>query len=779
MRAVMNNFIAPLPEQVRAHLENNTHPGLWLDKYVESCTEDAEVRDKLQEHVQKPAVNRLVELSREAPPGLDLDRLLARRDTALRGLDAVIWECETTAPLALHLAHASALENAGICLHPIYGFTYLPGSGLKGMARSFAETVWCAGRADKAAAWETIEAVFGWAPHSDDGKSWKPDGLARHGRDDSARVGGVVFHDAWPVAWPRLLTDITNNHHAKYYQGKGAPGDWEGPIPVYFPAVALGLRFSFALSTTRRSADQSLVDLAKEWLIGALCHMGAGAKTAAGYGDFRPCEGAAPDLDAEVCPSYRATLELVTPAFLAGAKQEEADCDLRSGTVRGLLRWWWRTLHAGHVDVPTLRAMEATIWGNTEAGGAVRTMISASEDIIVELYDYKDGRGFGVKPDFKGQHVLDDPPRKTTQGLWYHSYGMNEKKSTRWYAHPGSKWELTLSARNARFRKSAATREIPAAVILEQARTALWLLCRFGGAGSKSRKGFGSFADLADFSVEKCKAAGKEFRDAYGVLTASAPRDPETPSLEHLIRREIPTPWKDCWFALDQVGFSAQSFAQQYKHSEEKQALGLPRPIHGPTRNPLRDQDHSTHRPPIELRSQKGKRYAAPVHYHLAKASDDTLIVRVIAFPARYLPDSGTSRALLERLIAHLEIDLSDRFEKFARLDQRRPSPPPRRPPAMPNPGDKVQAVLVEEKTKKGGWKAKHKASRLIGPIQNTTDMPADKQSGEEVSLIVAIAKPRTIAFRWPTPAGEARAAKKRSNSSPRLRGRNPHGGRR
>ena len=42
------------------------------------------------------------------------------------------WSQATSGRLTLHLARASALENAGLCLHPLYGFTYLPGTGLKG-----------------------------------------------------------------------------------------------------------------------------------------------------------------------------------------------------------------------------------------------------------------------------------------------------------------------------------------------------------------------------------------------------------------------------------------------------------------------------------------------------------------------------------------------------------------------------------------------------------------------------------------------------------------------
>jgi len=135
----------PLPKSIQSELGGNTHPGLELDKYVASWEEGGQA-GKLSEKVQRPAIDNVVKLSRSEPEGCHFQDLYARRSTALGLLGAKSFRCQTTGPLTLHLARASALENAGICLHPIYGFTYFPGSGLKGMARAFAETVWLPGQ---------------------------------------------------------------------------------------------------------------------------------------------------------------------------------------------------------------------------------------------------------------------------------------------------------------------------------------------------------------------------------------------------------------------------------------------------------------------------------------------------------------------------------------------------------------------------------------------------------------------------------------------------------
>ena len=79
----------------------------------------------------------------------------------------------------------------------------------------------------------------------------------------------------------------------------------------------------------------------------------------------------------------------------------------------------------------------------------------------------------------------------------------------------------------------------------------------------------------------------------------------------------------------------------------------------------------------------------------------------------------------------------------------------------IPKSGDKVIAILEEAKTGKGGWKARHLPSDLTGPIQNSIDVPAGCEAGHELTLIVALSNQQSIAFRYPTAAEEARAAKK------------------
>ncbi len=74
-----------------------------------------------------------------------------------------------------------------------------------------------------------------------------------------------------------------------------------------------------------------------------------------------------------------------------------------------------------------------------------------------------------------------------------------------------------------------------------------------------------------------------------------------------------------------------------------------------------------------------------------------------------------------------------------------------RRNPSLPRTGDKVQCVLLGEKTRKGGWKAQLLQRRTEGPITNTADMPKSANPGQAVTLRVGAVSHdgKRIQFHW------------------------------
>jgi hypothetical protein len=71
--------------------------------------------------------------------------------------------------------------------------------------------------------------------------------------------------------------------------------------------------------------------------------------------------------------------------------------------------------------------------------------------------------------------------------------------------------------------------------------------------------------------------------------------------------------------------------------------------------------------------------------------------------------------------------------------------------PSMPRTGDKVECVLLAEKTRKGGWKAQLLQRPIEGPITNTADVPKSAKPGQVVMLrLGAISHDgKRIQFHW------------------------------
>jgi len=271
----------PLPKTTAALIENNQTPkhlGLFLEKYVN--------KDERNQKEQSAYLKSL-------KPYNILTNVLPRQTDFLNKLQAKSWKRSTLWRLAIHLSKSAAWENTGLCLHPIYGFPYLPGSGLKGMAHCYAVTEWLPNENDQQKAWNTIAKIFGAAP-----SPWLSDLINRV--NDSFKLnittskesitGKIIFHDAWPTIFPKLEVDILNPHYKPYYEEKKAPGDWHNPEPSYFLTVAPRSEFLFALSPQDPlyQNNEKDLELAKSWLNGALTELGAGGKTAVGYGYFQP-----------------------------------------------------------------------------------------------------------------------------------------------------------------------------------------------------------------------------------------------------------------------------------------------------------------------------------------------------------------------------------------------------------------------------------------------------------------------------------------------------------
>ena len=114
--------------------------------------------------------------------------------------------------------------------------------------------------------------------------------------------GLLTFYDAVPKPGQKdlLALDVLNPHYPDFYRAKNrkVPSDDQDPIPVSFLTVRAEAAFVFPFRLHRLpegELPQSSEELTRKvagWLETALKTLGAGAKTASGYGYFQNVEPA-------------------------------------------------------------------------------------------------------------------------------------------------------------------------------------------------------------------------------------------------------------------------------------------------------------------------------------------------------------------------------------------------------------------------------------------------------------------------------------------------------
>ena len=250
----------PLHSNGRAHYdafgrEHCKHNGLWHDKFFDQY---AAGFGKLPEGAATAWINKTW------PTGIVGDR--QQIDDTHARLRA-IWlnfhgghrDLETQWHMAVGTGNPHPLE-IGATWHHTLAVPYVPASAVKGLLNAWLR--WWCGDDENADAW----------------------------LGTSNGVGRLVFFDALPVGPVMIGEDVMTPHHGRWYAHGGsesaaaadAPGDWHNPKPISFLVIK---KATFRLvCMPRLPEDQAIVDHALNELESALKHLGAGAKTAGGYG---------------------------------------------------------------------------------------------------------------------------------------------------------------------------------------------------------------------------------------------------------------------------------------------------------------------------------------------------------------------------------------------------------------------------------------------------------------------------------------------------------------
>mgnify|MGYP001612881573 CR=1 FL=1 len=171
-------------------------------------------------------------------------------------------------------------------------------------------------------------------------------------------------------------------------------------------------------------------------------------------------------------------IETITPMFLAGADQSKAE--LRAASIKGLLRFWWRALQA-ESDLNILRERESQIFGSSDdklGGGSSFSMRITYEGTVKTSKENLPKQNISVTS--KGRTFPVNILEYLAYGTCEYNREVKKNVMTRDYIMPRQKFNILLHIKEEKY-----TSELL---------KSLFVFNLFGGIGSRSRNGFGSFA---------------------------------------------------------------------------------------------------------------------------------------------------------------------------------------------------------------------------------------------------------------------------------------------
>lgn len=261
--------------------------GLWFERFYDRYQADfkqAKESDNAFSEWLK-TFNHLAGDSSDLEAAINRQSLLVKSLNGTEALFTSDWHFVTG------MGNPHPLEN-GFNWHPVWGVPYLPGSGLKGLVRSWVEA-WQFDEDNAEAQTQRKQRLLDWFGSEEK----HPDPAI------VPQTGKVIFFDAIPYKPVRLVSDIMTPHMDKWYaeggsienvqcQAEAVPADWHSPTPIYFLAAKAPV---FLISVAPRNewgADEVDLGEVMQCISDALEWLGAGAKTAVGYGDFYQDEAA-------------------------------------------------------------------------------------------------------------------------------------------------------------------------------------------------------------------------------------------------------------------------------------------------------------------------------------------------------------------------------------------------------------------------------------------------------------------------------------------------------
>ncbi|HEB63231.1 MAG TPA: type III-B CRISPR module RAMP protein Cmr6 [Gammaproteobacteria bacterium] len=227
------------------------------------------------------------------------------------------------------MGYPHPVEN-GLNWHPVYGVPYLSGAAVKGMVRAWVEQ-WLYSSEEASEKRARLLSWFGSEEKFPENS----------GSPQTMQAGDLVFFDAVPVKPVQLNTDIMTPHMGKWYEKGGeissiqkqpdcVPADWHSPTPIPFLAVKQASYLFSVAPRNAKAAQRVDMDEVMKCLESALNFLGAGAKTATGYGQMNHDESATEKIltsieekrvlkEREACQSMLSPFESELEALIEGS----------------------------------------------------------------------------------------------------------------------------------------------------------------------------------------------------------------------------------------------------------------------------------------------------------------------------------------------------------------------------------------------------------------------------------------------------------------------------
>jgi len=271
----------------------NSNAGLWFERFFDEYNDNAnDLKPELDKKDQ--GKNFWLQKFKKAGNTEALQQAACQQMDLIKQLNGKHKFFNTQWHFITGIGYPHPVEN-GLLWHQVQGVPYLSGAAVKGLVRAWVEEWEFAvveGESEEdefTREAEKRKQLLSWFG-SDNKKADK--------QQNPSQAGDIIFFDALPVKEVSLVTDIMTPHYGKWYNEGGSinnikeepqkiPADWHDPVPIPFLVVDKASSYLFSIAPRNIQAAER-VDMQKviDCLTQALEWLGAGAKTATGYGGF-------------------------------------------------------------------------------------------------------------------------------------------------------------------------------------------------------------------------------------------------------------------------------------------------------------------------------------------------------------------------------------------------------------------------------------------------------------------------------------------------------------